>query len=502
MKIHLDFDSAHWDKAQVKICGAYAAKSGKGISQSWSDKELFKEFSNIKASKNFKASTGSVFAFTSSSGDTIKVVGLGEKAKAKAEGVRRGIAHAYKAVAGERYDSVALDLASFNAVGNIGKCLELANESLILTSYTFDTHKEKASKNSFKEFCLYIADKKIKRNADKHMAKSTNIAESVNIARDFVNEAPNILHSEEYAKRVEKDVKTNMKGLGVKVKILGKSELKKEKMGLFLGVNAGSAYDPKLVHLTYTPKKVTKNTKHYALVGKGLTFDAGGYSIKPSASMVGMKFDMGGSSTVYGAFRAAVLNNSPYKITCVLGMTDNMINSKAQMPDAVVKSRRGKTVEILNTDAEGRLVLADCLDYVCDLKPDYVINAATLTGACLVALGSEVCAIMGNNASFTKSVLAAAKDQDEYMWELPIIDEWRQELKSNIADLRNIGTSRFAGTAVAGAFLEEFIKNDVKWAHLDIAGVCDSQKHLPYCPAKGGSGLMVRSLQKLLSSGK
>lgn len=501
MKIHLDFDSKHWDNAQVKLVGAYQNKD-KAPTLNWSDKQLAKEFSMAKASVNFKATAGSTFHFINSHCDSVIVVGLGEKAKAKAEGVRRGIAYAYKAVAGEKYSSVALDLASFNAVGNMSLALELANESLLLSSYQFNKYKSKSSENTFKEFCLYIADKKLKRNADKIVEKSAHIANSVNFARDLVNEAPNVLNSVEYAKRVEHDVKTQLKGHGVKVKIMGKAELKKEKMGLFLSVNAGSAHDPKLVHLTYTPKKVTKNTKHYALVGKGLTFDSGGYSLKPGPSMIGMKFDMGGSSTVYGAFRAAVLNNSPYKITCILGMTDNMVNSHATTPDSIIKGRSGKTVEILNTDAEGRLVLADCLDYACDLKPDYIIDAATLTGACLVALGTEVCAVLGNDASFTKSVLSAAKKQDEYMWELPIIDEWREDMKSQIADLKNIGSTRFAGTATAAAFLENFIKNDIKWAHLDIAGVCDSQKHLPYCPSKGGSGLIIRSLHQLLSSGK
>ena len=186
MKIHLDFDSKHWDNAQAKLLGAYNAKSGKGVLLSWSDKELAKEFTNVKAAANFKAAAGSVFHFTSSNGETIKVIGMGEKSKAKAEGVRRAIATAYKSVAGEKYDSVALDLASFNAVGNLGNCLELANEALILTSYKFENHKSEKTKNSFKEFCFYIADKKIKRSADKIIEKSTNLAESVNYARDLV----------------------------------------------------------------------------------------------------------------------------------------------------------------------------------------------------------------------------------------------------------------------------------------------------------------------------
>jgi leucyl aminopeptidase len=499
MKIHFDFETKHLDSADVKILAAYAKKDG-GISQSWSQNDLIKQFNMVKASKNFTGAAGTTFSFTSMTMQTVLVVGMGEKTKAKAEGIRRSIAIAYKAVSGKNYSSVVIDAASFNAINKLADTASLINESLRLTSYTFEKYLEKKSENAFSDICVYLNDKKIKRTIDKTIDHSENLSSSVNFARDLVNEVPNVLHSEEYADRVEADVKTALKGKGVKVKILGMKELQKENMNLFLAVNAGSAYDPRLVHLTYTPKKATKNTKHIALVGKGLTFDTGGYSLKPGASMAGMKFDMGGSATVYGAFRAAVLNDSPYKITCILGMTDNAVNESATFPDAVVKGRNGTTVEILNTDAEGRLVLADCLDYTCDLNPDFIIDAATLTGACLVALGTEVCAVLGNDDKFTKKMLSSAKASDEYMWQLPIIPEWEKDMKSNIADLKNIGSTRFAGTATAAAFLKNFIKNDIKWAHLDIAGVCDSQKHLPYCPSKGASGIIVRSLHHLLTT--
>ena len=265
-------------------------------------------------------------------------------------------------------------------------------------------------------------------------------------------------------------------------------------MNLFLSVNAGSAFAPQLVHLTYTPKKVTKKTKHIALVGKGLVFDTGGYSLKPPTGIINMKYDMAGSATVYGAFRAAALLGLNAKVTCLLGITDNAVNALATMPDSIVKGRNGKTVEILNTDAEGRLVLADCLDYACDQKPDAIIDAATLTGACLVALGNEVCGLMGNDQSLTNKLLKSAKDQDEYMWQLPIVDEFRKDMKSKAADLRNIGNKHFAGTCKAAAFLEEFVREGMPWAHLDIAGIAGTQSHLPYCCDMGGSGLIVRTL--------
>lgn len=504
MKLDLDFSSEHYDKAELKVLGCYEKEvkntGDKTWQISWTEKELETFFKGLKASQNYTGAHGDMMSFTGPSGESVLVVGLGNKSKAKSEQLRRAIALAYKSFSGKKYKSVALDALSFNCLNDKAKTAALIAESLQLTSYKFQKYLSKATKDSFKQVCLFTNDKKAKNAVEKAVESTLNVTESLNFARDLVNEAPNVLHSEAYAKIIEDDVKKNLKG--VKLKVLGKPELKKEKMNLFLSVNNGSAYGARLVHLTYTPSKTTKNTKHYALVGKGLTFDTGGYSLKPGASMINMKFDMAGSATVYGAFRAAVLNKSPYKLTCILGITDNAINSLATMPDSIVKARNGMTVEILNTDAEGRLVLADCLDYACDQKPDYLIDAATLTGACLVALGSEVCAVLGNDDKWVQEVKSHADKQDEYMWQLPIIEEWRKDMKSPIADLKNIGTAGRAGTATAAAFLENFIKNDVKWAHLDIAGVGDSQSHLPYCPAKGASGAIVRTLHHLLTNGK
>ncbi|MBC77226.1 MAG: leucyl aminopeptidase [Halobacteriovoraceae bacterium] len=498
MKIELDFSSEHFDKADLKVVACY--QKDETFQGSWSDKNLMSHFKGLRSSKSFSGSAGEFMTFTGPEGETVLAVGLGAKKEAKAEQLRKTIAKTYQAISSKKFKTVAIDALSFNCVNDKAKAAELITESLQMSSYTFDKYLANKKTPTFKKICLFIDDKKAKKAVEKAVEKAQNVTSSVNFTRDLVNEAPNVLHSEGYAKAIEADVKKNLKG--VKVKVMGKAELKKEKMNLFLSVNAGSAFGPRLVHLTYTPKKATKNTKHIAMVGKGLTFDTGGYSLKPGGSMMGMKFDMAGSATVYGAFRAAVLNNSPYKITCILGMTDNAVSSTATMPDSIVKARNGLNVEILNTDAEGRLVLADCLDYACDQKPDYLIDAATLTGACLVALGSQVCAVLGNDDKWINELRNHAKKQDEYMWQLPIIPEWRDDMKSQIADLKNIGTAGRAGTATAAAFLENFVKNDVKWAHLDIAGVGDSQAHLPYCPSKGASGLIVRTLHDALTNGK
>lgn len=466
----------------------------------WSDKGLKEEFNNLKAAKNFKAGKDETLSFTGATGETVWVVGLGEKVKVTGEDIRKSAAKIFKNAKGGKYSMIAFDVPGFNVVHDEVETCQLIAEAIWMSDYNFDKYKSKKQEAIEVTVLLGHTEKKNSAKIEKALTSVQNIGESINVMKDFINEAPNFLHSEEYAKRVEADVKKNLKG--VKVKILNKAAIQKEKMGMFLSVNAGSAYEPRLVHLTYEPTKSNSKTKHIALVGKGITFDTGGYSLKPGANMAGMKNDMGGSATVYGAFRAAVLEKAPVKITCVLALTDNAVNEHATVPDSIVTARNGKTVEILNTDAEGRLILGDALDYACDLGPDYIIDAATLTGACLVALGNQVAAILGNDQKWINEILAAAKAKDEYMWQLPIINEWRQDIKSKIADIKNIGTPMRAGTAIGAAFLEEFIKNDIKWAHLDVAGVVDSQSHLPYCSAHGASGLLVRSLCHLLVNAK
>jgi len=502
MDISLNFNTDTHSSKQLVLISAFTKTTTKGkksettLSNSHWPSEYRDAFSYVNASKGFAGKDGESFTFTLADGTTATAWGLGEKSKLTNEKLRKQIATAYKALK-NKYSELSINLDGFLIKSDIPRTVSIIGEALGLSAYEFDKHLAKKKDHKLKSIILDSKSKKTGlKKAQTALDNSIIITDSVRVGRDFVNEPPNVLNSEVYAKLVEKDVKENLKG--VKVKILDKAALKKEKMGLFLSVNAGSAFGPRLVHLTYTPKKVTKNTKHIALVGKGLTFDTGGYSLKPPGSMVNMKFDMAGSATVYAAFRAAVLLNANVKISCLLGMTDNAINSIATLPDSICTARNGKTVEILNTDAEGRLVLADVLDYACSQKPDVIIDSATLTGAVIVALGSEMCGIMGNNKKLTNSLLAAATATDEYMWELPIIEEWRNDMKSNIADLKNIGSSRGAGTPKAAAFLEEFISDDIAWAHLDIAGCGDSQSHLPYCPKKGASGVMVRTLTHYL----
>lgn len=501
MKLTFKAHDHSFDNKELVIAGVFSKSSESKRGDKSGKTHTFPDFSHwpkdvvaalqkVQGHKHFKGNPGETFSFTLASGGQVVALGMGNKQKATPETLRKEIASAHKQLK-KSHDEISVAFDTFT-LKNHEDSLEALAQGILLANYSFEKHLSKKSESPLKAVTFFSGEKspKSKKYSDL-LNKAEILVESINLARDFVNEPPNLLHSEEYAKRLAADAR---KITGVKVKILGKQEMKKEKMGMFLSVNAGSGYEPQLVHLTYTPKAATKNTKHVVFVGKGLTFDTGGYSLKPSASMVNMKFDMAGSATVYGAFRALAKLGAKVKVSCILGLTDNAINSLATMPDSIVVARNGKTVEILNTDAEGRLVLGDCLDYACDLKPDYLIDAATLTGAVLVALGSEVCGLMGNNQKMNDKLLSSAKAVDEYMWQLPIIPEWHKDIKSLNADLKNIGSPGTAGTAKAAAFLENFVKPDVHWAHLDIAGIGDSQAHLPYCPSKGASGLIVRTL--------
>lgn len=502
MEVVLDFGNKNANtpvRVLSAFCQTKADKNKKEVqtlvNSHW-PKEVKDQFSLICAGGSFKGGGGESFQFTSLEGQLLHIVGLGKKEK-KPEALRRSIAGFIRRPDVCSQEAISLDLDGFKLAGDLSSTVEVITEAIYMAVYNYDKYL-KGPTPRLKTVYLSTKDRSTKKAVDA-LADGKRSAECVNVTRTLINHPPNFLHSVQFAKEVETDVKKNLKG--VRVKILGKAELKKEKCNMFLSVNAGSAHEPKLVHLTYTPKIKKRGSKHIALVGKGLTFDTGGYSLKPANSMVNMKFDMGGAATVYGAFRSAVLAGSPHKLTLILGITDNAVNEHATMPDSIVTARNGKTVEILNTDAEGRLVLGDCLDYACDQKPDEIIDAATLTGACLIAVGSECCAVLGNHEPLVKSLLKSAKAQDENMWQLPILDEYRNDMKGKISDLRNIGSNRFAGTAKAAAFLENFVREEVKWAHLDIAGIGDTQAYLPYCPNKGASGLIVRTVANYLVNG-
>ncbi len=284
---------------------------------------------------------------------------------------------------------------------------------------------------------------------------------------------------------------------GLTVKVYGKDYLAKENMGAFLAVNRGSEFPPQLIHLMYRPGKPKSKV---VLIGKGITFDTGGYSLKPSDGMVAMKMDMGGAAALLGVMRLVRDIAPDIEVHAVIGATDNVINEHAYKPDDILRARNGKTIEVNNTDAEGRLVLADCLSYGQDVLPDYIIDIATLTGACMVGLGLYTIGVMGYNRSLVRDIIAAGESSGEQAAHLPFNKYLRQTLRSDVADIVNVSSDkRMGGAITAGLFLAEFVEKKYrdKWAHLDIAGPAIVSKPWGYHPA-GGSGAGTRLLLEWL----
>jgi leucyl aminopeptidase len=280
---------------------------------------------------------------------------------------------------------------------------------------------------------------------------------------------------------------------GLRVTVFGKKELQKEKMGGILAVGQGSVEEPKLVILEHRPKKPKKSI---VLVGKGVTFDTGGISIKPSSGMGWMKYDMCGAATVMGVMRTVAELELPLKVVGLIPTAENMPSGTAIKPGDIITLANGKTVEVDNTDAEGRLLLADALAYSDKFNPDIVLDFATLTGACVVALGHEAAGVMGNDDDLIQSLRKIGETVGERVWPLPLYDEYFSYLKSDWADMKNAGP-RWGGPVTAGVFLQQFVPDKVSWAHLDIAGVGYSEKEHNGLP-KGGTGFGVALVSTFL----
>jgi len=319
-------------------------------------------------------------------------------------------------------------------------------------------------------------------------------ANSVFYIRDLVTEPANILYPESYANQLQKDLPQ----LGIQVEVLGVKEMHKLGMGSLLGVGQGSARESKLVIMRWNGAKGGKTAaKPLAFVGKGVTFDTGGISIKPAAGMEEMKWDMGGSAAVVGLMRLLAERKAKVNAVGVIGLVENMPDGNAQRPGDVVTSMSGQTIEVLNTDAEGRLVLADALWYTqLKYKPEFMIDLATLTGAIIVSLGSSRAGLFSNDDKLAQQLFNAGQKSGEEVWRLPLADVYDKQINSDIADMQNIGAEREAGSITAAQFLQRFT-NGVKWAHLDIAGTAWTKKDHPTCP-KGATGYGVQLLDRFV----
>ena len=353
-----------------------------------------------------------------------------------------------------------------------------------ISDYTYDQFKSK--KNEFEKIDgLHILPlvKETEEELEERLERVRLLRTSQQLARDLGNRPANDLNPETFA-QAAKEMSEEVKGL--RVTILGIKELQKEKMGGILGVCQGSVQEPRMIVIEHRPKKPKKSV---VLVGKGVTFDSGGISIKPAAGMGWMKYDMCGAATVMGVMRAVADLDLPIKVVGLIPAVENMPSGTATRPGDVLTTSSGKTVEVDNTDAEGRLVLADALHYSARFNPDIVLDFATLTGACVVALGHEAAGMMGNDDELLDELRKLGEQVGERVWPLPLYDEYLSYLKSEWADIKNAG-SRWGGALTAGTFLKQWVPEKVSWAHLDIAGVAYNEKEHNGLP-KGASGFGV-----------
>lgn len=420
----------------------------------------------------------------------ILLLGLGKKSHFKVETLRlaagKGIKAAQKLKASEAIFMMPEE-------GNLEDVARAVVEGLGLGQYKFDRYRtssgdEKATPG-LRSVQLVLPPKAKKDKAlEETLQLALEVVEATNWARDLVNEPAEIVTPTELANHAQALAKKT----GLHIRIGGRKDIEKLKMGMFLGVARGSVEEPKLIHLTYTPKNPAHAKRApVVLVGKAITFDSGGLSLKPADGMVDMKTDMAGSAAVLGAMQVISLLKPPFPVHGMMGACENMPSGHAYRPGDILVSRAGKTVEITNTDAEGRLVLGDILTYASEMKPAIIIDLATLTGACMVALGNYLVGTFGDDDQAVSDVLQAAETAGENLWRLPIFELQKDALRSDVADMKNSG-ERWGGAINAAVFLKEFV-GQTPWVHLDIAGPSQSPKERGYY-AKGATGVGVRTL--------
>ena len=424
---------------------------------------------------------------------SVLTIGLGKpRSEWPADTIRRAAGVAARSVG--TAEAVITTLAELPGEG----VCSAAGEGLILGSYRFSAFR--SDKTAPKDQgLLKITVLAGAKDAKKQSAHGAAVATAVATARDLVNTPPSHLFPAEFAKRA----KALGESVGLEVEVLDDKALQKGGYGGVIGVGQGSSRPPRLVRLIHRGSRLAKTkkgkqAKRVALVGKGVTFDTGGISIKPAASMHYMTSDMGGAAAVIATVTLAAQLELPIDVIATVPMAENMPSATAQRPGDVLTQYGGTTVEVLNTDAEGRLILADAIVRACEDNPDYLIETSTLTGAQTVALGSRIPGVMGSD-EFRDRVAAISQQVGEYGWPMPLPDELKDDLKSTVADLANISGQRFAGMLVAGVFLREFVADGVGWAHIDVAGPAYNTGTPWGCTPKGATGVPTRTMFAVLA---
>jgi leucyl aminopeptidase len=422
---------------------------------------------------------------------SVLLVGLGERSKVRPDTLRRAIGKAGPQIS--RFASAATTLPQ--AAGRAPEdAVQATVEGLLLGSYRFDRYKTKPNDdtpNALKKVTVLGGARWNAKAAQRAVGRAEVIADAVMWARDLVNIPALDLPPDALAKEAQKMAKAE----GLRVKVWGKAELEKGGFGGILGVGAGSVNPPRLIELQYAGAAASQ--KPIAITGKGISFDSGGLSLKDAKGMEWMKSDMGGAASILGTMKAIARLKPKVNVIAAIPSSENMPSGSAIRPGDVLRHRNGKTSEVMNTDAEGRLVLADSLSYLVEQKPSAIIDTATLTGACMVALGDEITGAMGNDRALIRELIAAGEATGEPIWELPLWQGYHKQIESKVADIQNVG-KRWGGAITAALFLEEFV-DGVPWVHLDIAGPAFSESPGDYW-GLGGTGVPVRTLVHFLST--
>ena len=461
-------------------------EDGEGIAaaKSWLDE--------LQSSGEFKSKAGEMAVLHQPQGLKAKrlvVVGGGKQDKFDAAALRKAVGTVVRALKQKGVKKLAWVLGN----GSAQAWVEAGVEGAILGNYEPDMHKPSTEAKPLEAFTLVAANKTAEM--EQVLQRGIILAESQNFTRDLANEPANRLTPLVLAERAA----AMAHEFRLDCEVLDQDRMRQLGMGSLLGVAMGSEAPPALIVLRYQPANPTNAHDHLALIGKGVTFDSGGISIKPAEHMDQMKYDMCGGAAVIGAMRAIVQLKPNVRVTGFVPAVENMLNGRAQRPGDIVKSLSGKTIEVLNTDAEGRLILNDAITYAKKLGCTHLVDAATLTGAVVVALGHVNTGVFTNDDALVERVLAAGKSEGEKMWRMPMDDEYKELLKSTFADLANIG-GRWGGAISAAWFLKEFAE-DTPWVHLDIAGTAYLDDAKPFL-AKGPTGVAVRTFVNLAMSWK
>jgi len=497
--MQFEFSDNSLDKISADVILVFAFQTDKHSKLLSSFKRLNAELQTdiIKAieTAKFSGKRGETLNFylqEDSLAKSVVVLGLGKKSEFVADDLRRSIG-TFAGKMKKKIASIALELPSEDETSlSAYLTTQMVAEGILLGSYEFS--KYKAKEKSDKELSAVIISGSLSIKAKEGIEKAKLYSEATILARDLVNEQSAIA-TPTYLANLALDIAKKDKK-HIFCKIFNREEAKKLGMEAFLGIARAADTEPKFIFLEYSPDKVSKKEK-LAIVGKGITFDSGGINVKTGGHMQDMKMDMAGAAIVLSVFSVISKVKPKFPVIGVIAATPNMISGKSLVPGDVVKAMNGKTIEILDTDAEGRVTLADSLSFAVKEGATKILDFATLTGACMVALGNDITGLFSNNHDLTAEIKKAAFDAGEKIWELPLEKEYKDMNKSEVADIANIPNSRYGGAITAALFLEEFIDKK-PWAHMDIAGPAFAEKATDLGP-KGGTGHGVRTVLNLLS---